>query len=88
MTPSLLALAFIAIFVIVVLVKGALIVPQKSEVIIERLGKFSRKLEEHLAEDAGNRLAYLAPSRVNLELTQERWPNIVFHATREHAVTL
>ncbi|MDD3760088.1 MAG: peptide chain release factor 3 [Acidithiobacillus sp.] len=51
----------------------------------KRLAEFSRKLEEHLAEDAGNRLAYLAPSRVNLELTQERWPEIIFHATREHA---
>jgi peptide chain release factor 3 len=51
----------------------------------KRLAEFTRKLEEHLAEDAGNRLAYLAPSRVNLELTMERWPEITFHATREHA---
>jgi peptide chain release factor 3 len=28
---------------------------------------------------------YLAPSRVNLELTIERWPGIAFHETREHA---
>ncbi len=33
-------------------------------------------------------LAYLAPNRVNLELTQERWPDIVFHETREHSVKL
>ncbi len=26
---------------------------------------------------------YLAPSRVNLSLTQERWPQIAFHETRE-----
>lgn len=51
----------------------------------KRLAEFTRKLEEHLAEDAGNRLAYLAPSRVNLDLTMERWPEIHFHATREHA---
>ena len=51
----------------------------------KRLAEFTRKLEEHLAEDAGNRLAYLAPSRVNLDLTMERWPEILFHATREHA---
>ncbi|BBF64257.1 Peptide chain release factor 3 [Acidithiobacillus ferridurans] len=49
------------------------------------LAEFTRKHEEQLAEDAGNRLAYLAPSRVNLDLTMERWPKIVFHATREHA---
>ena len=49
------------------------------------LAEFTRKHGEQLAEDAGNRLAYLAPSRVNLDLTMERWPQVVFHATREHA---
>ena len=33
-------------------------------------------------------LAYLAPNRVNLNLTQERWKDIVFHETREHSVNL
>ena len=33
-------------------------------------------------------MAYLAPNSINLELTQERWPKLVFHATREHAVKL
>ena len=28
---------------------------------------------------------YIAPTRVNLQLTQERWPEIEFLATREHA---
>ncbi|WP_414039888.1 peptide chain release factor 3 [Acidithiobacillus sp. M4-SHS-6] len=51
------------------------------------LAEFTRKHEEQLAEDAGGRLAYLAPSRVNLDLTMERWPQVVFHATREHADT-
>ncbi|MDB5755575.1 MAG: peptide chain release factor 3, partial [Massilia sp.] len=36
---------------------------------------------------AGN-LAYLATSNVNLRLTEERWPKLTFHATREHAATL
>ena len=49
------------------------------------LAEFARKHEEHLAEDAGNRLAYLAPSRVNLDLIMERWPQVAFRATREHA---
>jgi len=26
---------------------------------------------------------YLAPSRVNLQLTQERWPDVSFRETRE-----
>ncbi|MBU2742290.1 MULTISPECIES: peptide chain release factor 3 [Acidithiobacillus] len=51
------------------------------------LAEFTRKHEDHLAEDAGGRLAYLAPSRVNLDLTMERWPQVIFHATREHADT-
>ena len=37
------------------------------------------------ATEAGTRvLAYLAPTRVNLNLTQERWPEVRFFATREH----
>jgi peptide chain release factor 3 len=27
---------------------------------------------------------YLAPTRVNLQLTLERWPEITFRETREH----
>ncbi len=42
----------------------------------------------HVAYDAANNMAYLATSGVNLKLTQERWPQLTFHATREHAVTL
>ena len=49
------------------------------------LEDFVRRHEEHLAEDAGGRLAYLAPTRVNLDLTMERWPQVRFHSTREHA---
>ncbi len=40
----------------------------------------------HLAHDAAGNLAYLASSAVNLKLVQERWPDVTFHATREHAV--
>ena len=42
----------------------------------------------HVAYDAGNNLTYLATSGVNLKLTEERWPQITFHATREHAAHL
>ncbi|WP_293780778.1 peptide chain release factor 3 [uncultured Oxalicibacterium sp.] len=42
----------------------------------------------NLAHDAAGNLAYLASSGVNLRLTQERWPDVVFHETREHAAKL
>lgn len=47
------------------------------------LTEFRRRNEANLAIDASGRLAYLAPTRVNLELTRERWPKIHFQATRE-----
>ncbi len=40
----------------------------------------------NIAYDAAGNMAYLATSGVNLKLTQERWPKLTFHATREHAV--
>jgi peptide chain release factor 3 len=48
------------------------------------LEEFRRKGYENLAIDGGGLLTYLAPTRVNLSLTQERWPDIAFRATREH----
>jgi peptide chain release factor 3 len=51
-----------------------------------RLEEFKLKAYEHLALDHGGALVYLAPSRVNLQLTQERWPDIGLHTTREHLV--
>ena len=48
------------------------------------LAEFKKKAADNLALDAGGSLSYLAPTRVNLELTMERWPDIEFHATREH----
>ncbi len=49
-----------------------------------KLEEFRRKHAESLAVDGGGYLAYLAPTRTNLVLTQERWPDIRFAATREH----
>lgn len=46
--------------------------------------EFKRKAAEHLAVDGGGHLAYLAPSRVNLSLMEERHPEVKFWATREH----
>ena len=48
------------------------------------LADFKKKAADNLALDAGGSLSYLAPTRVNLELTIERWPDVEFHATREH----
>jgi peptide chain release factor 3 len=47
------------------------------------LADFRRKAEANLAVDGGGHLTYLAPTRVNLSLTEERWPEISFRATRE-----
>ena len=54
----------------------------------KKLAEFEKANAANLSIDAGGNLAYLAPNRVNLNLTQERWPDIVFHETREHAVNL
>ncbi len=48
------------------------------------LERFRRKAYDQLAIDSAGTLSYLAPTRVNLDLTMERWPNVSFHATREH----
>ena len=48
------------------------------------LSDFNKKGVDNLAYDAGGSLTYLAPTRVNLDLTIERWPDIKFRATREH----
>jgi peptide chain release factor 3 len=42
------------------------------------------KAGNNVAIDSAGMLSYLAPSMVNLQLTIERHPNLVFSATREH----
>ena len=49
------------------------------------LQKFRTKASSNLAMVGGNRLTYIAPSMVNLNLAIERWPEIEFKATCEHA---
>jgi peptide chain release factor 3 len=49
-----------------------------------KLDEFRRKQADNLAIDGGGYLTYLTPSRANLMLTQERWPQIRFAQTREH----
>jgi peptide chain release factor 3 len=47
------------------------------------LEQFKTKAHDNLALDGNEQLVYLAPTRVNLDLTMERWPDVRFLATRE-----
>lgn len=50
----------------------------------KKFEEFKRKCHDNLAIDGGGHLSYLAPSRVNLNLSEERYPDIRFFSTREH----
>jgi peptide chain release factor 3 len=50
----------------------------------QELEKFRNKNIDRLALDSGGKLAYLAPTLVNLNLASQRWPEVSFSATREH----
>ncbi len=52
------------------------------------LAEFEKHLGHNVSYDAAGNMAYLAPNNINLQLVQERWPKLKFHATREHAVKL
>jgi peptide chain release factor 3 len=52
----------------------------------KKLEEFRVRAHDNLAVDHAGALVYLAPGRVNLQLTLERWPDISFRETREHAV--
>ncbi len=53
----------------------------KDEKIFEQ---FKEKAFDHLALDGGDHLTYIAPTRVNLQLAEERYPDVHFMAIREH----
>lgn len=50
------------------------------------LEKFKNRAAVNLSIDHGGDLVYIAPTRVNLSLAQEKWPDIRFNATREHGI--
>lgn len=50
----------------------------------KKIEALRNKAEDNLAIDGGGHLTYLAPTRVNLSLAEERFPDIDFRATREH----
>ena len=60
LTPGLVIFAVLAIFVVVVLVKTAVVVPQRMEFIVERLGKYSKTLGAgfHILVPFLDRVAY------------------------------
>ncbi len=51
----------------------------------KKLEEFRDKNATNLSIDAAGELVYLAPTRINLQLTAERWPDVELMATREHA---
>ena len=53
---------------------------------VKKLDEFRDKAAANLALDHGGDLVYIAPTRVNLQMAIEKWPDIEFRATREHAV--
>lgn len=48
------------------------------------LSEFKNRAHDYLALDGSDALIYLAPTRVNLTMAEERYPAIRFYATREH----
>ena len=48
------------------------------------MSEFRTKAYDNLALDGSDTLMYLAPTRVNLSMAEERYPKIKFCATREH----
>lgn len=50
----------------------------------KKFEEFKRKCADNLAIDGGGHLTYLAPTRVNLTLSEDRYPDVQFRSTREH----
>jgi peptide chain release factor 3 len=49
----------------------------------KKLAEFRSRAEVNLAIDGGGHLTYLAPTRVNLTLNEEKWQDVQFRTTRE-----
>lgn len=49
-----------------------------------KLEAFRKKCFDNLALDGGDNLSYIAPTMVNLQLSEERYPEVQFRKTREH----
>jgi peptide chain release factor 3 len=49
--------------------------------------RFKDKMGQNLALDHSQELVYIAPTRVNLQMAMEKYPEISFHSTREHGIS-
>ena len=49
---------------------------------------FEREQAAALATDVDGNAVFLATNKYNLQVTMERWPKVLFHATREHGQRL
>ena len=54
----------------------------------KKFEEFKAKAAQNLAYEHAGELVYIAPTRVNLQMAQEKWPDIKFHSTREHGVAV
>ena len=52
--------------------------------VVRTVREFERDRAATLATDVDGNPVYLAPNRFNLQVATERWPQVGFHATREH----
>jgi len=50
------------------------------------LERFKIKANANLSLDHAGELVYIAPTRVNLQLAEEKWPDVEFLTTREHGL--
>ena len=50
----------------------------------KKLHQFRQKAHDNLAIDGADNLTYIAPTMVNLQMAQERHPEVEFRRTREH----
>jgi len=50
---------------------------------LEEKALFLDKMQSQVAQDHQEKLVFIATSKVNLNLTQERWPDVEFMSTRE-----
>lgn len=50
----------------------------------KKLEEFKKRNYSHMAKDYENFLTFLTTSQWQLDMVQEKWPDIVFHTTREH----
>ena len=55
---------------------------------VKKFEEFKRKNEVQLALDGGDNLTYIAPTMVNLNLTQERYPDVVFRKNPRTLISL